>query len=114
MAATSCLLSAIHRMGLEEAVSLLDAWPLTRGLPRPAARQGRCRWVLSSVSRRRQGAQARRELPSGRAAGASVPLSLPRAHPRCGGALPEQRWGFRASAGESHLWREENPPHCHG
>lgn len=47
VAATSCLPSAVHCVGLGEAVSLLDAWLLMCGLPRPAARRGPCRWVLS-------------------------------------------------------------------
>lgn len=49
MAAASCLPSAVHCVGLGEAVSLPDAWPLMCGLPYPAARWGpcRCRWVLS-------------------------------------------------------------------
>ena len=34
-----------------------------------------------------------------------VPPSLPQAHPRRVGALPEQRWSLSASVGESCLWR---------
>lgn len=49
VAATSCLPSAAHCMGLGEAVSLPDTQPLTCGLPHPAAHRGPCwcRWVLS-------------------------------------------------------------------